>query len=65
MIIIVVLSVALLGAVLTISLYFTVGPGGASKANNSTQPAAAPTAAVVFGDYSILNNGVEWAKYKK
>jgi hypothetical protein len=65
MIAIIVLCVALLGAVLTVVLYFTVGPGAGST--NSTTPVAAPTAsaAVVFGDFSILNNAIEWAAYTK
>jgi len=62
MIAIIVLCVALLGAVLTIILYFTVGPG--VKKDNSTTPAATGSA-VVFGDFSILNNAVEWSAYNK
>jgi flagellar basal body-associated protein FliL len=63
MIAIIVLCVALLGAVLTIILYFTVGPG-ANKSDNSTTPTATGSAAV-FGDFSILNNAVEWSAYNK
>lgn len=64
MIAIIVLCVALLGAVLTIILYFTVGAGG--QKNNSTTPAASASgSAAVFGDFSILNNAIEWSAYNK
>jgi flagellar basal body-associated protein FliL len=60
MIAIIVLCVALLGAVLTIILYFTIGPGTAS-----TNTTATGSSSSVLGDFSMLNNAMEWAAYAK